>query len=443
MYLQNLSRGELIAIIEDERQHNKRKRVVYDGDSGEDQEALIRSLRSQLEDSDRRNRDLQAIVRQLQVDLDAARRTRPDPPVILPPIFPRRARTSGSSMSGSVSSGFSSLNLTPIDTRTSLATTISQNDLESDLLSKLHDVNSALITTAHSLCKRIRYNHILVSVDRKTVEGIDGSFTRASWLLGDRVPQALFTQPLPKNAVDRDPPTLLTQIVFEAIFAKWAAFILGYADDTIDESGEHHIFVLSFPDCDCVSGTSDASAWQRTLRELESCPPNSEKWFASIMGCIHDVMVIAGWSFKKSDDRVPLTPVIGAIQTLRKALDDISSYSQDVSVHLPRPGSAFSSMPDVMVDAYAPAKRSIFGIKKRPSANDRIVATVGLGLLSLSRMERLAPRAPPLAPPKVVLERTFLDAFSSSPDLEEQAVRIRVGGGRSAAIAPVKVRVGG
>jgi hypothetical protein len=159
------------------------------------------------------------------------------------------------------------------------------------------------------------------------------------------------------------------------------------------------------------------------------------------MGCIHDVMVIAGWSFKKSDDRVPLTPVIGAIQSLRKGLDDISSYSQDVSVHIARPGSVFSSMPDVMVDAYAPAKRSIFGIKKRPSANDRIVATVGLGLLS--RMERLAPRAPPLAAPKVVLERTFLDAFSSSPDLEEQPVRIRVGGGRSAAIAPVKVRVGG
>ena len=441
MYLQNLSRGELIAIIEDERQHNKRKRVAYDGDSGEDQEARIRALRSQLEDSDSRNRDLQAIVRQLQVDLDAARRTRPDPPVILPPIFPRRARTPGSSMSGSVSSGFSSLNLTPIDTRTSRATTISQNDLESDLLSKLHDVNSALVTTAHSLCKRIRYNHILVNVDRKSVEGIDGSFTRASWLLGDRVPQALFTQPLPKNAVDRDPPTLLTQIVFEAIFAKWAAFILGYTDDTIDESGELNIFPLSFPDCDCGSGTNDASAWQRALRSLESCPPNSENWFASIMGCIHDVMVIAGWSFKKSDDRVPLTPVIGAIQTLRKALDDISSYSQDVSVHLPRPGSVFSSMPDVMVDAYAPAKRSIFGIKKRPSANDRVAATVGLGLIS--RMERLAPRAPPLAPPKVVLERTFLDAFSSSPDLEEQAVRIRVGGGRSAAIAPVKVRVGG
>jgi hypothetical protein len=195
------------------------------------------------------------------------------------------------------------------------------------------------------------------------------------------------------------------------------------------------------PDYDRASGTNDAANWQASLRALEQCPPNSEKWFASIMGCIHDVMVIAGWSFKKSDDRVPLTPVIGAIQSLRKGLDDISSYSQDVSVHIARPGSVFSSMPDVMVDAYAPAKRSIFGIKKRPSANDRIVATVGLGLLS--RMERLAPRAPPLAAPKVVLERTFLDAFSSSPDLEEQPVRIRVGGGRSAAIAPVKVRVGG
>jgi hypothetical protein len=137
-----------------------------------------------------------------------------------------------------MSSGFSSLNLTPIDTRSSLATTISQNDLESDLLSRLHDVNTALITTAHSLCKRIRYNHILVNVDRKAVEGIDGSVTRASWLLGDRIPHVLFTQPLPKNAVDRDPPTLLTQIVFEVIFAKWAAFILGYADDTIDETGE-------------------------------------------------------------------------------------------------------------------------------------------------------------------------------------------------------------
>lgn len=234
MYLQNLSRGELVAIIEDERQNNKRKRVAYDADSSEDQSALIRLLRAQLDNSERRNRDLQSVIRQLQADLEEARRTRPEPPVILPPIFPRRARTPGSSMS----SGFSSLNLTPIDTRTSLATTISQNDLEADLLSKLHDLNTALVTTAHSLCKRLRYNHMLVNIDRKAVEGIDGSFTRATWLLGDRIPQALFSQPLPRNAVDRDPPTLLTQITFEAIFAKWAAFILGYTDDTIDENGK-------------------------------------------------------------------------------------------------------------------------------------------------------------------------------------------------------------
>ncbi|KAF5320252.1 hypothetical protein D9611_011268 [Ephemerocybe angulata] len=422
MYLRNLSRADLIALIEDERRGHKRRRYS-DEENDDDRQSLIESLRSQLEDSERRNRELQTIVRQLQGELDD-RRNRVTLPPILPPLMNRRSRTPGSSMS----SGFSSLNLTPIDTRTSIATTISTNDLEFETINKVQSLNNHVVSTANSLSRRIRYNDLLLNVpDRKALDGVEASYVRATWLLGDRVANALYHQPLPKNAAERDPPSLLTQIVFEAIFAKWSAFILGYSDDTIDEAG------------------NEASNWQRSLFALENTPANSEKWFASIMSCIHDVMMIAGWSFKKSsstDSKIPLSPIILAIQNLRKSIEELSNSIQHVSVYVVRPGSVFNPMPDMMTDAFASGpKRSIFGIKKRPSTSERVVATTGLGLQS--RMERLAPRMPPLSPPKVILERTLLDAFSSSPELEEQPVRIRVGGGRSAAIAPVKVRLGG
>jgi len=159
------------------------------------------------------------------------------------------------------------------------------------------------------------------------------------------------------------------------------------------------------------------------------------------MSCIHDIMMIAGWSFKKSssnEPKIPLTPVITAIQGLRKALEDVSSTMQNVGVYVVPPGSVFNPAPEMMIDAFASGKRSIFGIKKKPSPSDRVVATTGLGLQS--QMERLAPQTPPLAAPRVCLERTFMDSFFSSSEPEESQVRIRVGGGRSAAIAPVKVR---
>ncbi|KAJ2928044.1 hypothetical protein H1R20_g9050, partial [Candolleomyces eurysporus] len=386
MYLQNLSRADLIALIEDERR-NHHPRSSSSSIRDDDKDTLIDSLRYQLEESERRNRELQAVIRKLQTDLDSRRHGSNFSPR-LNPLVQRRGRTPGSSMS----SGF---------TRSS--------------------------PRRSSLSKRIRYNDLLLTIpDRKTIEGVQHSFIRATWLVGDRVANALYTQPLPKNAADRDPPILLTQIVFEAVFAKWAAIILGYTDEVIENAGD------------------DATPWQQAMRELENTPSNSDKWFASIMSCIHDVMMIAGWSFKKtstSDSKIPLSPVISAIQGTQKALEDISSLAYNVSVYVVKPGSIFNPMPDMMTDAFASGKRSIFGLKKRPSTSDRVVATTGLGLIS--GVERLAPRAPPLSPPRIVLERTFLDAFSSSPDLEEQPVRIRVGGGRSAAIAPVKVRVGG
>ncbi|RXW23313.1 hypothetical protein EST38_g2553 [Candolleomyces aberdarensis] len=420
MYLQNLSRADLIALIEDERR-NQHPRSSSSSVRDDDKDTLIDSLRYQLEESERRNRELQAVIRKLQTDLDSRRHGSNFSPR-LNPLVQRRGRTPGSSMS----SGFSSLNLTPIDTRTSVATANS-TDMEMEAIGKLHTLNSTIVATASSLSKRIRYNDLLLTIpDRKTIEGVQHSFIRATWLVGDRVANALYTQPLPKNAADRDPPILLTQIVFEAVFAKWAAIILGYTDEVIENAGD------------------DATPWQQAMRELENTPSNSDKWFASIMSCIHDVMMIAGWSFKKtstSDSKIPLSPVISAIQGTQKALEDISSLAYNVSVYVVKPGSIFNPMPDMMTDAFASGKRSIFGLKKRPSTSDRVVATTGLGLIS--GVERLAPRAPPLSPPRIVLERTFLDAFTSSPDLEEQPVRIRVGGGRSAAIAPVKVRVGG
>jgi hypothetical protein len=242
MYLQNLSRADLIALIEDERRRYRDPRSSSSSIRDDDKDTLIDSLRYQLEESERRNRELQAVIRQLQTDLDSRRHGSNFSPR-LNPLVQRRGRTPGSSMS----SGFSSLNLTPIDTRTSAATANS-TDMEMEAIGRLHTLNSTIVATASSLSKRIRYNDLLLTIpDRKTIEGVQHSFIRATWLVGERVANALYTQPLPKNAADRDPPILLTQIVFEAVFAKWAAIILGYTDDVIENAG-------TFPSSFSLSG---------------------------------------------------------------------------------------------------------------------------------------------------------------------------------------------
>ncbi|KAJ3515413.1 hypothetical protein NMY22_g14457 [Coprinellus aureogranulatus] len=218
--------------------------------------------------------------------------------------------------------------------------------------------------------------HIVFDVDRKEVEGIDGSLTRASWLLRERIPYALFLQSLPRNAVGHDLPADLNRITFEAISVRWAAFMLGYTDGTLAKQ------VPQTP----MLGTAHSVSSNNVS--------NSE---------------IAGRSFKASDDKVPLISVITAnnpSQTPRRHF----LVSQEVSIHTPRPGSNFSSGPDMMIDAYATAKGLIFGTKCS-FTNDRVVLIDDGEACSLCSSQHM-----------------FQDASSSSSEFEEQPVRIWVGG---------------
>ena len=218
-----------------------------DEDEANDKDALIESLRSQLEESDRRNHELQAVIRQLQYELDSQRRPGSSysyaSPRLNPIVTARRGRTPGSSMSSGISSGYSSgYSLTPIDTRTSVATTSSAASIEMDAVARLHALNSTVVRTASSLSKRIRYNDLLLAVpDRRSIDGVDQSYTRARWLVGERIAHSLYTHPFPKNATERDPPILLGQIVFEAVFASWAGYILGNERPAEDESTSRFI----------------------------------------------------------------------------------------------------------------------------------------------------------------------------------------------------------
>jgi hypothetical protein len=171
----------------------------------------------------------------------------------------------------------------------------------------------------------------------------------------------------------------------------------------------------------------------RDLRsQLDS--ENKDAWIASIMSCTKGIAYISAWAFMptsddngKNDPEVALCPFVAAVQGIRKALDHIHSHSDTiVGIHLIVPGTPFNPSPAQMTDGYAIGKKTVFGVRRRPSVseNDSVIGTTGLGLKGQD--ER------PLLPPTIVRERAFLDAFSRSAQVEEPKVRVRVGGGRSA-----------
>ncbi|TFK30857.1 hypothetical protein FA15DRAFT_662920 [Coprinopsis marcescibilis] len=423
MDIHSLTRSELIALIESERSSS------HYTDFPEEKDAIIESLRVQLQSCERRNQELQSMIRELRAELSAVSNHECGSNNL-----PRSAGTSTASGHSPIvevrrghkissgSNGYSggrNLDNSPSNNSGNSTSTasISMNPDDTGIIAKLQTLNNTIVSTATVLSKQLQYNDLLITIpDRRTMDGIQQSFVRTSWVVGEKIATELASHPLPKDCYEDKPPTLLAQMMFESVFAKWCAFILRYIDD------------------DVTNGGVEAYNWYRGIQELRSSPITNDNWLSSIMNCIRDITYIAGWAFKSNSNNeanFSLSPIIIAIQGLRKSLDELSTTPQHLEVHLIKAGSQFETSRSAMVDAFAVGKRAMFSIRRKPVSGDIVAASTGLGLKSLANPDK--PRT--VAPPRIVLERAFLDAFSKSAQFEEPRVRVRVGGGRSAAVS--------
>jgi hypothetical protein len=131
-------------------------------------------------------------------------------------------------------------------------------------------------------------------------------------------------------------------------------------------------------------------------------------------------MVACGWVTRSDAELAQienrLASIFKPLLDLRKATGE-EITSADVDIALVRPGEALN--PAYMEDAY-PGERSQSKPKRRNSGADLVAGTTGLGLqrlavrrLKTGGVQRQSERF--LTLPKVVLEKTIMEALESAP----------------------------
>ncbi|KAH6916939.1 hypothetical protein BKA70DRAFT_318102 [Coprinopsis sp. MPI-PUGE-AT-0042] len=453
--LHSLTRNELISLLESEwlkhpcampsgyHQSCENIRVA-----AQRKDTIVESLTGQLREYEVRTKKLEATIQDLREELSNL--SRQQSPTQQSPTFSSaalstlsapvahlspKARSTTPDIIGSSSRYFGGRALYSKDSDASSSSLGSNKSREApelkDLVTRIQSLNTIIAAAASTFSRSLHYNDHLVTVpDRRALDGINECLVRSTWVVGERVASELVSEPLPVREMmthgsTYQVPQILAQMVLEMVLAKWAAFVLGWV-----EAG----FVAVEPDAH--------TEWHRTVRNLRSQldSENKDTWMASIMSCTKDIAYISGWAFKtcsedngKDDPAVALSPFVAAVQGIRKALDHVQSHSYTmVGIHLIVPGTPFNPSPARMTDGYAIGKKTVFGVRRRPSVseNDSVIGNTGLGLKG--HEER------PMLPPTVVRERAFLDAFSRSAQVEEPKIRVRVGGGRSAGSTHVK-----
>ncbi|RXW14634.1 hypothetical protein EST38_g11223 [Candolleomyces aberdarensis] len=319
-----------------------------------------------------------------------------------------------------------------------------------DVIQKVNAVNEVISQTAAYLGEVLFYEVLAPGGDRqeRRQRAINASYEGSRNLLGEKLTNALAQASVKEPGEEIN--SILVQIVMQIALTNWCG-IFGRRWTSFQKA-EREPIPSGGPRRDesaASAGVSRQADYDRfvselydTIREHEDqdvagrwraitrahVPFSTNGWDRSLMTGICSIMLISGW-VTRSDAEIAqierrLASIFKPLLDLRKATgEDITSADLDIA--LVRLGEAFN--PSYMEDAY-PGERSQGKPKGKNGASDLVAGTTGLGLqrLAVRRLKsgvvlRQAERF--LSLPKVVLEKTIMEALDSSPRARKEKKR--------------------
>ncbi|KAJ2935039.1 hypothetical protein H1R20_g2027, partial [Candolleomyces eurysporus] len=314
-----------------------------------------------------------------------------------------------------------------------------------DVIQKVNAVNEEIFQMAAYLGEVLFYEVLAPGGDKQEhrQRAINASYEGSRNLLGEKLTNALAQASMKEPKEEINP--FFVQIVMQIALTNWCGIFgrrwTSYqqaerepissggprrdhqresaASAGVSRQADYDRFVSELYDVIRDHEDQDVAGRWRSITRAH-VPFSTNGWNRSLMTGICSIMVVSGW-VTRSDAEIAqierrLASIFKPLLDLRKATgEDITSADLDIA--LVQLGEAFN--PLYMEDAY-PGERSQSKPNRKNSASDLVAGTTGLGLqrLSVRRLktggvQRQAERF--LSLPKVVLEKTVMEALESSP----------------------------